>query len=194
MPFISSYRAPKMTHQPDIEIETTDESPKKKRYGHNLGLTKETNPKLSNRLPREKGAIVALAGDGLSPFERARKLLGTRFVDKKQVYVLDGRPSHTNAIMQAGLEVACVILRGRASLSPDTLDGRPSDPGSIMEAAEEFKWAVKVLGEDRVVLTLNQNFLDEKETTQKKIVKAAHQVVAEQRKVEVAERKAKKNS
>lgn len=63
--------------------------------------TKETNPQLGNRLPRERGALIASPGDGLTPFQRALLRLGSRVKDKKTHYTLDGRPCNTDAILEA---------------------------------------------------------------------------------------------
>lgn len=76
-----------------------------KRVG-NTGLTKETNPKLANRLPRERGAIIAGVGDGLTPFERALMILGERVKCTKVYYTLDGKPCNATDLMKAaGIEV-----------------------------------------------------------------------------------------
>lgn len=77
-----------------------------KRFGNVEGLTKETNPALGNRLPRERGAIVAGMGDGLTPFERALMILGDRVKCTKVYYTLDGRPCNATDLMKAaGIEV-----------------------------------------------------------------------------------------
>lgn len=72
-----------------------EEAPVKKKR------TKETNPQLSNRLPREKGALVAPLGDGLTPFERALKILGPRVTQNRLQYLLDGRPCNATDLMKA---------------------------------------------------------------------------------------------
>lgn len=74
---------------------------KPKRKGPNAGITKAMKPKLANRLPRERGGIIAPLGDGLTPFERAIRKLGNRVVAKKTHYVLDGRPCNASDIMKA---------------------------------------------------------------------------------------------
>lgn len=164
-----------MTPQLDpIEIVTEEvaEAPReKRRYGNTLGLTKETNPKLSNRLPREKGAIVALAGDGLSPFERARKLLGNRFVDKRQFYLLDGRPQNTQAILDAGILKAHEVLHEHTK----------GTSAEIMGRALDFLWAQNILI-PRVKQTSAGWLLDEKPTTALNVIAAARKLVDDLRK------------
>lgn len=72
-----------------------------KRFGNTKGLTKETNPQLANRLPRERGAIIAGIGDGLTPFERALMILGERVKETKVCYTLDGKPCNATDLMKA---------------------------------------------------------------------------------------------
>lgn len=77
-----------------------------KRFGNTEGLTKETNPQLSNRLPREKGSLIAPIGDGLTPFERALVILGERVKLTKVCYTLDGKPCNaTDLMITAGIKV-----------------------------------------------------------------------------------------
>lgn len=85
---------------------STAETAPKKRTGHNKGLTKKDKPKLANRLPRERGGIIAPIGDGLSPFERALFILGDRVRQNKDCYLLDGKPCNATKIMEeAGIFV-----------------------------------------------------------------------------------------
>jgi len=77
-----------------------------KRFGNTEGLTKETNPRLANRLPREKGGLVVGAGDGFTPFERALIILGPRVRETKDAYLLDGKPCNATRIM----EVAGIVV------------------------------------------------------------------------------------
>lgn len=100
--------AERIAEQNAVPIESGDETPaeyterkEKRRYGNTIGLTKDTNPKLSNRLPRERGAIVAPIGDGLTPFERALIILGDRVKNKRTHYTLDGRACNATDIMTA---------------------------------------------------------------------------------------------
>jgi hypothetical protein len=76
------------------------QKPKKKRTGHNKGLTKKDKPKLANRLPREKGGLIAAMGDGLTLFDRALVILGPRVVQTKMYYLLDGKPCNATRIME----------------------------------------------------------------------------------------------
>lgn len=80
---------------------THELQPKPKKPGPNAGITKKEKPNLGNRLPREKGALIALSGDGLSPFERALKILGARVTETKDSYRLDGKPCNASALMIA---------------------------------------------------------------------------------------------
>lgn len=82
-----------------------DAPPKKKRTGHNKGLTKKDKPKLANRLPREKGGIIAALGDGLTPFERAMVVLGPRVKESRMSYMLDGKPCNASEIMRIAAEL-----------------------------------------------------------------------------------------
>jgi hypothetical protein len=77
-----------------------EQAPKKKRTGHNKGLTKKDKPKLANRLPREKGGLIAAMGDGLTPFERAQVILGPRITQTKMSYLLDGKPCNATELMR----------------------------------------------------------------------------------------------
>lgn len=80
--------------------------PVKKGRGGNKGMTKESNPKLSQRLPRERGALVAPIGDGLTPFERVLVILGDRVKLTKVCYTLDGKPCNaTDLFAAAGIRV-----------------------------------------------------------------------------------------
>jgi hypothetical protein len=97
-----------IAEQNAVPAESGDETPaefterkEKRRYGNTIGLTKDTNPKLSNRLPRERGAIVAPIGDGLTPFERALIILGDRVKNKRTHYTLDGRACNATDLMRA---------------------------------------------------------------------------------------------
>lgn len=74
--------------------------PLKKRYGHNLGMTKADRPALANRLPRERGAIVAYPPDPRTPFEKALEFLGPRVQNKRVYYTLDGHPCNATVIME----------------------------------------------------------------------------------------------
>jgi hypothetical protein len=92
------------TEVPDTTPES-EPAPKKARGG-NKGMTKESNPKLSQRLPRERGALVAAIGDGLSPFERALVILGDRVKCTRMYYTLDGKPCNASDLMvAAGIKV-----------------------------------------------------------------------------------------
>ena len=89
----------------DAVVEATPK-PKKKRTGHNKGLTKKEKPKLANRLPREKGGLIVPMGDGLTPFERALVILGPRVGVTKSYYTLDGKPCNATDILRlAGQDV-----------------------------------------------------------------------------------------
>lgn len=74
--------------------------PKRKRHGHNKGITKKEKPKLANRLPREKGGLIAALGDGLTPFERALMILGPRVKETRFCYLLDGKPCNSTELMR----------------------------------------------------------------------------------------------
>ena len=75
-------------------------APKKRTHpGPNKGHTKAMKPKLANRLPRERGGLIARVGDGLTPFERALQRLGPRVTATKTYYLLDGIPCNASDIM-----------------------------------------------------------------------------------------------
>lgn len=80
--------------------ETTEAPAPKKRTGHNKGITKKEKPKLANRLPREKGGIIAAVGDGLTRFERALVILGPRVKITKDSYLLDGKRCNATYIIE----------------------------------------------------------------------------------------------
>jgi len=63
--------------------------------------TKTTHPKLSHRLPREKGYIVIPMGDGLTDLERALERLGSRIKETRDGFVLDGRLCNTKKVFEA---------------------------------------------------------------------------------------------
>ncbi len=81
------------------------ETPKPKRKGPNAGITKAMKPKLANRLPRERGGIIAPMGDGMTPFERALKRLGDRVKATKTHYLLDGKPCNASDIMEVAAKL-----------------------------------------------------------------------------------------
>lgn len=72
-----------------------------KRFGNVEGLTKETNPQLANRLPRERGALIAPMGDGLTIFDKAKIILGDRMSETKACYLLDGKPCNATDLLKA---------------------------------------------------------------------------------------------
>lgn len=95
-----------MTDQTDKSVIVKKTRKTGKRFGNTEGLTKESNPQLSNRLPREKGSIIAPIGDGLTPFERALVILGDRVKCTKVYYTLDGKPCNaTDLLVAAGVKV-----------------------------------------------------------------------------------------
>lgn len=59
------------------------------------------NPNLSQRLPRETGALIAPLGDGLTVLERALIALEGRVKETRMGFFLDGKPCNTKDILAA---------------------------------------------------------------------------------------------
>lgn len=52
-------------------------------------------------LPREKGAIIVPFDDALPLMEQAAEILGDRFKEVRQGYLLDGKPANTSKVLKA---------------------------------------------------------------------------------------------
>lgn len=82
----------------------TDAAPKKRRSnrkGTAGEISKETHPQLSQRLPRETGALIVPAGDGLTVLERAMLALGDRVKETRAGFILDGKICNTRDVLKA---------------------------------------------------------------------------------------------
>lgn len=64
--------------------------------------TKETHPKLAQRLPRETGClIIPICHEGMTVLERAMEVLGDRAKETRQGFLLDGKPCNTKDLLSA---------------------------------------------------------------------------------------------
>jgi len=69
--------------------------------------TKESHPRLAQRLPRETGCIIVRPGDGLTVLERALEALKERVKETRLGFILDGKPCNTRDILlAAGMDYA----------------------------------------------------------------------------------------
>lgn len=63
--------------------------------------TKDSHPNLGNRLPRERGGLIAAIGDGMTLFDRALMILGDRVKNMRVYYTLDGKACNATDLMKA---------------------------------------------------------------------------------------------
>jgi hypothetical protein len=90
-----------------LEEEEPKKGPGKSRKGRVGEVSKLTHPQVAQRLPREKGALIAPMGDGMTVLERALAMLGDRVKETRQGFKLDGKACNTKDILKAaGLKFA----------------------------------------------------------------------------------------